>query len=551
MKIRPRRIEAFLDDEGRAARELRAELALDEKLVGAAAEHGDVVIDVEAHVRGSAGFRDGRKDTRAANSRSIGRRGLRRTTCLLQSARAVASRRPTKRSALLPQVISLTTHRSRILSQPFRTALRGVAHLLSPGQTLAVAVLCLAGVAAFGITPDTALETIPVQHVSRALPMPALVEVGDVGDRYWREERVQRGDTIGSLLARAAVDDPEAMEFLRVDPSARALYQLRPGQALKVATDDGGRLTGLRFLVGDGALLSVGRSATGLVARREKPEDDVRLTLRTGEIASSLFAAADDAGLPDAITLALADLFGGDIDFYHDLRRGDRFIVLYETRYVDGEPSGTGRIVAAEFVIRGIAYHAYLWRAPDGFEGYYDETGRSSRKSFLRSPMEFSRITSGFTQARLHPILHTMRAHKGTDFAAPEGTPVRATADGSVTVAGEQNGYGNVVILQHDNTYSTVYAHLSRFASGVRDGARVRQGDTIGYVGQTGWATGPHLHYELRIDGEPRDALTVALPLAWPVSDEQRAAFDAYIAPLAGELAVVRALPDSRFVAAN
>jgi murein DD-endopeptidase MepM/ murein hydrolase activator NlpD len=445
----------------------------------------------------------------------------------------------------------LITHKSPILAQPLRTALRAVAHLLSPGQALAVAVLGLAGVAAFGITPDTALENVAVQRVSRPLPLPSFVEVGDVADRYWREERVQRGDTIGSLLARAAVDDAEAMEFLRADPSARALYQLRPGRALKVATDDDGRLAGLRFVAANGDVLAIGRSPSGFVTQRETPADDVRLTLRAGEIETSLFAAADDAGLPDAVTLALADVFGGDIDFYHDLRRGDRFIVLYETRYVDGEPSGTGRIVAAEFVIRGIAYHAFLWRAPDGGEGYYDETGHSSRKSFLRSPMEFSRITSGFTQARLHPVLHTMRAHKGTDFAAPEGTPVRATADGVVMVAGEQNGYGNVVILQHDNTYSTVYAHLSRFAPAVHGGTFVHQGDTIGYVGQTGWATGPHLHYELRIDGEPRDALTVALPPASPVSDEERAAFAAQIEPLASELAVVRALPDTRVIAAN
>jgi murein DD-endopeptidase MepM/ murein hydrolase activator NlpD len=445
----------------------------------------------------------------------------------------------------------LITHKSPILAQPLRTALRAVAHLLSPGQALAVAVLGLAGVAAFGITPDTAPENVAVQRVTRALPLPSFVEVGDVADRYWREERVQRGDTIGSLLARAAVDDAEAMEFLRADPSARALYQLRPGRALKVATDDDGRLAGLRFVAANGDVLSIGRSPSGFVTQRETPADDMRLTLRAGEIETSLFAAADDAGLPDAVTLALADVFGGDIDFYHDLRRGDRFIVLYETHYVDGEPSGTGRIVAAEFVIRGIAYHAFLWRGPDGGEGYYDETGRSSRKSFLRSPMEFSRITSGFTQARLHPVLHTMRAHKGTDFAAPEGTPVRATADGVVMVAGEQNGYGNVVILQHDSTYSTVYAHLSRFAPAVHGGTYVHQGDTIGYVGQTGWATGPHLHYELRIDGEPRDALTVALPPASPVSDEERAAFAAQVEPLASELAVVRALPDTRVIAAN
>jgi murein DD-endopeptidase MepM/ murein hydrolase activator NlpD len=306
----------------------------------------------------------------------------------------------------------------------------------------------------------------------------------------------------------------------------------------------------LRFLAGNGEILSVGRSASGFTTQREAAPADTRVTMRAGEIQTSLFAAADDAELPDAITLALADVFEGDIDFYHDLRRGDRFIVLYETRYVDGEPVGTGRILAAEFVNRGVALHAFLWRAPDGSEGYYDENGRSSRKSFLRSPMEFSRITSGFTQARFHPILHTMRAHRGTDFAAPMGTPVRATADGVVTIAGEQNGYGNVVILQHDGRYTTVYAHLSRFAEDVRSGARVRQGDTLGYVGQTGWATGPHLHYELRVDGEPQDALTAALPMATPVSDDERPAFAAGIASLAGELAVVRALPDVR-VAAN
>jgi murein DD-endopeptidase MepM/ murein hydrolase activator NlpD len=326
---------------------------------------------------------------------------------------------------------------------------------------------------------------------------------------------------------------------------------LRPGRALRVATDENGRLTGLRFLAGNGEVLSIGRAADGFATQREAPPEDTRVTMRAGEIQTSLFAAADDAGLPDSITLALADVFGGDIDFYHDLRRGDRFIVLYETRYVDGEPAGIGRILAAEFVKRGAALHAFLWRTPDGNEGYYDETGRSSRKAFLRSPMEFSRITSGFTQARFHPTLHEMRAHRGTDFAAPIGTPVRVTADGVVTVAGEQNGYGNVVMVTHDGRYSTVYAHLSRFAEGVRDGARVHQGDTVGYVGQTGWATGPHLHYELRVDGEPQDALTVALPMATPISDEERGEFTAGIASFAGELAVVRALPDMRVVAAD
>jgi murein DD-endopeptidase MepM/ murein hydrolase activator NlpD len=421
---------------------------------------------------------------------------------------------------------------------------------VSPGQAVALAVLGFAGVAAFGITPDTTLDTVPVQRVSRPLAVPALVSDDAPADPYWREERVQRGDTIGSLLARASVDDQDAMTFLRTDSSARDLYQLRPGRPLRVATDENGRLTGLRFLAADGAVLSVSRTQSGFVAVREHPPDDVRVTMRTGEIRTSLFAAADEAGLPDAITLALTDVFAGDVDFYHDLRRGDRFIVLYETRYVDGEPAGTGRILAAEFVNRGIALHAFLWRTPDG-DAYYDENGRNSRKAFLRSPMEFSRVTSGFTQARFHPILHTMRAHKGTDFAAPTRTPVRVTADGVVAFAGQQNGYGNVVIVKHDDTYSTVYAHLSRFAADIHEGTRVRQGEMIGNVGQTGWATGPHLHYELRVDGEARDPMSVALPIAVPLSDADRAAFAAAIAPLAGQLAVVRALPDVRVAAAD
>ncbi|MEO9135096.1 MAG: peptidoglycan DD-metalloendopeptidase family protein [Casimicrobiaceae bacterium] len=445
----------------------------------------------------------------------------------------------------------MPAHRLHILSQPFRASVRAFAHLVSPGQAIAIVVLGLAGVAAFGITPDTSLDTPSVRSISRALQLPVIKTAAVANERYWREERVQRGDTIGSLLARASVVDADAVTFLRTDPAARALYQLRPGRPLQVATDDDGHLAGLRFLAGNGELLSIARAGNGFAAKREAPPDDTRLTLRAGEIESSLFAAADTAGLPDSVTLALADIFGGDIDFYHDLRRGDRFAVLYETRYVDGEPAATGRVLAAEFENGSTTLRAFLWRAPGGAEGYYNEDGRNSRNAFLRSPMEFSRITSGFTLARLDPILHTIRAHQGTDFAAPIGTPVRATADGEVTLVGQQTGYGNVIILKHDGRYSTVYGHLSRFADDLRNGARVHQGQTIGYVGQTGWATGPHLHYELRVDGQPRDPMTVALPMATPVTDAERGAFTAAIAPLVGELAVVRQLPATRIIAAD
>jgi murein DD-endopeptidase MepM/ murein hydrolase activator NlpD len=268
----------------------------------------------------------------------------------------------------------------------------------------------------------------------------------------------------------------------------------------------------------------------------------MQLELRSAEVRSSLFAAADAVALPDAVTMQLADVFSGDVDFLHDLRRGDRFTVIYEVRYVDGEAVGTGRIVAAEFVNARTAYRAFLWRAPDGSEGYYAEDGRSRRNAFLRSPVEFSRITSGFSLARFHPFLQTWRAHKGVDFAAPAGTPVHAAGDGKVAFAGRQGGYGNIVVLQHAGAYSTAYAHLSRFAKAMKPGAQVAQGEIIGYVGQTGWATGPHLHYEFRVNNQQRDPLHVAMPAAQPIPVEQRSAYLQAVVSFAGELALGRDL---------
>jgi murein DD-endopeptidase MepM/ murein hydrolase activator NlpD len=421
-----------------------------------------------------------------------------------------------------------------------RASVRWCARVLSLRRLVVLAVLALAGVAASGITPDTTLDAVPTVDVVRALPVPALVPARASDDAYWREERVQPGDTIGALLARAGIEDADALTFLRTDPAARPLYQLKPGRPLQVATDAAGHLAALRFLAADGRLLAIARAGSAFAAQRAAPPDDVRVDVRVGAIDSSLFGAADAAGLPDAVTLALADIFGGDIDFYHDLRRGDRFAVVYETRYADGEPVVIGRILAAEFVNRGTTYRALLWRAPDGSESYYDEGGRSARKAFLRSPVELSRITSGFTLARFHPILQTWRAHKGTDFAAPLGTPVRATADGEVVFAGTQNGYGNVVILRHDASHTTLYAHLSRFAAGLVRGHRVRQGEAIAFVGQTGWATGPHLHYEFRVADVPRDPMTVALPNAVPIAPAQRGDFLAATAPLLQQMEVVR-----------
>ena len=437
----------------------------------------------------------------------------------------------------------MTTHKPRILAQSVTGAAPRTPRGPGTGQLIAVALLFgLTGAAAYGLVAGKRPEIVPTHVVRLDLPGPEVAVVADRAAGYWREDRVRRGDTIGSVLARLGVADPAAMEFLRTDASSRALYQLRPGKPLTVETDEDGRLLTLRFDTGEGARLSITRHGERLAATTAPAPTEVRWKMAAGEIRSSLFAAADGAGMPDAVTLQMADVFAGDIDFYHDLRRGDRFSVVYEARYVDGEPTGAGRIVAAEFDSRGRTIRAYLWRGDDGSENYYAEDGAPMRKAFLRSPMEFTRVTSGFSGARFHPILQESRAHKGVDYAAPLGTPVRATANARVAFAGTQGGYGNVIQLQHTGAFSTVYAHLSRFAPQVKAGGRVAQGDVIGYVGQTGWATGPHLHYEFRVGNEQRNPLTVALPSGEPLPAQHRGAFAERIAPATAQLAFARQL---------
>ena len=434
----------------------------------------------------------------------------------------------------------MITHKSTILAQSVRATARRKAATPTAGQWLGVALFGVCAVAAFSLVANTAPQMAPVELIRLDLPQPEISVIASEDAGYWREDRVRRGDTIGSVLARLGVSDPAALEFLRTNPAARPLYQLRPGKPLTVETDDDGRLVNLRFVTGDGQRLSIARDGDRLTADSAAAKVDIRWKMAIGEIQSSLFAAADVAGLPDAVTLQMAEVFSGDIDFYHDLRRGDRFTVVYETKYVDGEPVGVGAIVAAEFENRGRTIRGFLWRGEDGNENYYTADGAPMRKSFLRSPMEFSRVASGFSNARFHPIMQTWRAHKGVDYAAPSGTPVRATGNAKVAFAGTQNGYGNVIQLQHNGAFTTVYAHLSRFAPQVRTGARVAQGEVIGYVGQTGWATGPHLHYEFRVSGEQRNPLTVALPSGEPLAPGLRQAFAERTAPAAEQLVFAR-----------
>ncbi len=399
-----------------------------------------------------------------------------------------------------------------------------------------------AAVTAFAVADDAPLPTSRrlVQDLAAPDMHAQLEALADRSDVFVSEERIRRGDTIGSLLARLGVSDGEAEQFLRTSPSARSLQQLKPGRLLQARIDSDGELVALRYLhtatdgsdplaVQRGRSLLVERDGDRLVAHDESLANERRVELRSGEIASSLFAATDAAGLPDGIATQIAEIFSGDIDFYRDLRRGDRFRVVYESYWQGGEFVRAGRILAVEFVNGGKPHSALWYGGPATADAaiaghYYGFDGRSLRRAFLRTPLEFTRISSGFG-GRLHPIANVWRQHTGIDYAAPIGTPVRTTADGVVDFAGVKNGYGNCVVIHHQGVYSTLYGHLSRFASGLARGQRIEQGSLIGYVGMTGWATGPHLHYEFRVSDHATNPLTASMPEAPPIGRNEQAAF--------------------------
>jgi murein DD-endopeptidase MepM/ murein hydrolase activator NlpD len=341
---------------------------------------------------------------------------------------------------------------------------------------------------------------------------------------YRREERFQRGDTLAGFLQRLGIAEEDVERLKRV----RALQQLRPGMMVTAEVGADGTPHYLNFLNGRDTLVRIGGPLEGYRASEERAQLEARTVMKASVIRSSLFAASDAAGIPDSIAMQLADVFSGDVDFHRDLRQGDRFSVVYELHHFAGRPVRAGRVLAAEFTNQRKTFRAVYFKG-----GYYAADGKNLRKAFLRSPLEFSRVTSGFGTRR-HPIHKDWRAHKGIDYGAPIGTRVRSVGNGFVDFAGPKGGYGNVVIVRHQGQYSTVYAHLSRIA--VRRGARVEQNDTVGYVGQTGWATGPHLHYEFRIASEARNPFSIAMPAASPLAAQDLPAFEAYAAPLAAQL---------------
>lgn len=385
-------------------------------------------------------------------------------------------------------------------------------------------------VPSINITPELLSSAVSTKTRPSALPepvsitdKPAIVDKPegeaehDIADS-WHKVTVKSGDSLAKIFSRLGIPPRQLHDIVAQGGVAKKLTRIYPGQTLQFRTSEDDGLLELLYEIDDLNKVRVVRNesgfALGLTAR--KPER--RTISASGTIENSLFVAAQRAKLPGNITMELAGIFGWDIDFALDIRRGDEFSVLYEDLYLDGERIGTGNILAAEFTNNGKMFQAVRYTDAKNHTDYYDASGHSMRKTFLRTPVSFSRISSRFSLGRKHPILNRIRAHKGVDYAASRGTPVKATGAGKIVLRGKKGGYGNTVVIQHGSTYSTLYAHLSSYARGQKTGSRVRQGQVIGYVGSSGLATGPHLHYEFRVSGTHRNPLTVRLPNAAPLA---------------------------------
>jgi len=395
-------------------------------------------------------------------------------------------------------------------------------------------------VAATAVAPGEA-PPVPVQSVVEQLGRIDVTAASALAMPFVFDERVHAGDTIQSIFQRLKVNDAEALEFLTSDAeSQRVLRQLRAGESVLALVGADGKLVSINLPVARGAArFTVERTEAGLRASGEHSATvTTQLEMRSGTIRQTLFGATDAAGVPDSVATKLAEIFGTEIDFSTDLRRGDEFSVVYETLYDRGMPAGVGRVLAAEFVNQGTKYAVVLYQDADGTDAYYTPDGRGLNQAYLRYPLEFSRISSNFGR-RLHPIHQKWRSHNGVDFAAATGTPVKAASDGVVDYVGSQNGYGRIVVLKHRDRYSTAYAHLNGFAGGLRQGARIKQGELIGYVGSSGWATGPHLHYEIRINDVPYDPMKIALPTVRPLEHGALASFKTETSPLLQRLALL------------
>lgn len=366
-------------------------------------------------------------------------------------------------------------------------------------------------------TPDIANITPAVNALKAKLA---------IEDNDWRIITIKPGDTLGSIFSANGLSATTTHNIAALNEHTKALRFIKPGQKIHLLVNDKQHLQQMNYVYDITKTLEIrqdeNRKFTSKIINYKL---DALPVFRQGVIESSLFGAAAAGDIPDSVIMDLANIFGWDIDFSLDIRQGDQFGVVYNELYKDGVKIKSGRILAAEFINRGKLYKAVYYTNPKGGGDYYNENGKSMRKAFLRSPVKFARISSKFSLKRWHPVLSKWRSHKGVDYAAARGTPILASGDGKIVLAGRKGGYGNAIFIQHGGRYRTVYGHLKSYAKGIRAGKKVKQGQIIGYVGSTGLATGPHLHYEFRVDGVHRNPLTVKLPEAKPVHPSYLAHF--------------------------
>ena len=453
------------------------------------------------------------------------------------------------------------------------------------GAVISTALLLCLGAVALGILPTSlvgaaeekisdlsTIEPAPEQRlVLNIVPIPApaesaQIEQASVETPYITETRIRSGDTLATVLKRLDVSDSDLLNYLTREPKARSIYKLIVGRSVQAATNDDGDLLWVRYYhtpnaepngQGHARTLQISTTANGFQAEELEQPLETHVEVAVGTIRSSLFAATDIAGIPDAITSQMAEILSSKVDFLRGLRTGDQFRVVYETRTIGGRNAGSGRVLALEFINDGKTHNA-VWFSPDGQSGsYYSLDGDSIRGAFLRSALKFSRISSTFGMRKLPGLQAWSGHHAGIDYAAPTGTPIHATADGTVEFVGWKNGYGNTVVLKHHSKISTLYAHQSRFAAGLKAGSKVSQGDLIGYVGSTGWSTGPHLHYEFRVADKPIDPLTATanMPSSQPLAADQREKFAQVAGPYQQQLQVLakfqEAVPETSNVASR
>lgn len=376
---------------------------------------------------------------------------------------------------------------------------------------------------------------------------PATANTSDDG-LEWSVAEVRKGDTLSHLFKRVGLGPKEVHDVVSAKGDLSELKKIHPGQTFRFGMKDQ-QLDSLEYVISRTESLFIKRTDNGYESEVVKQDLVPFTSYAEGTIKSSLFLAANKAGLSNSLTMELANMFGWDVDFALDIREGDSFRVIYQELHLNGEKVKDGDILAAQFTNQGKTFTAIRYETSDRGADYFSPDGQSMRKAFRRSPVDFARISSHFNLARKHPVLHTIRAHKGTDYAAATGTPIKATGDGKVIFAGWKGGYGRTVILQHGQGIQTLYAHMNGFGRNIRSGTRVSQGQIIGYVGKTGLATGPHLHYEFYVNGAVRNPVTVKLPQANPISAQDRASFIAVASQMQQQLATYAATIQSEQLA--